>query len=975
MILLTKYRLYCRIPAEYKEERKMKDHLRIGRWLAALVIVAGLLTVGGREVQAKEMETCSKASELTAGETYSLKGNTTLTMDKDVTLKQIKGNFPLKIKGSGTLTLTGVSGDYALYVKDLTIDDATIKIHSSNGTVYGLYANETSIDNGTVDIDVVGEEYKYGFIIQGKLTVTGGSELKINTKISNAIQVNDSLDISGSKVTAKSDARIAVRSAAVLNIEDGSEIDANGGTHGIFSMGSLNVSGNKTYVKTRGGTGYGLFSDSSNISIGDNAVVTVLDGGVAADTFISVYNAELHANSTQGTAMMVFTGSSSTPVQFVDSEIVLVSGKDYGIRADGSTGNSVLVSGSSVSIQSDKDGILTNMSFDIMDSKVNIVSTNGMGICAGSGSDGITDSDITVSGKTYGILTDKDLILKNSTMKVTATGSGSSDTAIESQNGKIKYEKNDLFIKTPDNGRTKTNGGSGQIIKGKDGNPAKIVEFIKAIALKEIRFEFPAFYDGEPIDGEFKITSVPAGAIHSDAIVETIKKLVEGGNAKSYYQESEDGKTFKDPGSTKYGIDKYYQTTIPAAETAAIKLAIALDLETVKNPIWDRNKVQFIPSDLKVYVNGKEYNGSFLDEKTKWVDVGKAVGSIKKAKIADIAAQEYTGKAITPEPAVTYNGKTLKKGTDYTLTYKSNTGDPKTKTTATVTVTGKGSYALSANKTFTIEHTKHVKGEGKVAKEPTTEAVGTREFCCTICGKVLETEEIAKLEAPSTADAPLSPENAISLKKAEKALKKVTGYKDPKTAKFGLLQAKAKKVGKNYVTLGWTKVKGAEYYVIYGNKCSKKNKYLKLTTAKASAKSKKIKKIAGKKLKKGTYYKFIIAAVAKDSKGVDKVIACSTSVHFITKGNAKYGDFTKVRLKSKKSVTIKVGKTHKIKATQVKPKNLKVQQHRKLSYESNNKAVATVSKKGKVKGISKGKAIIYVYAQNGIFAKVNVTVE
>lgn len=537
--------------------------------------------------------------------------------------------------------------------------------------------------------------------------------------------------------------------------------------------------------------------------------------------------------------------------------------------------------------------------------------------------------------------------------------------------GKIQY-KDSLYIKVPDNGRVVEESGASTVKK--DGKTALSVEFAKATKITEIRYEFSPIYDGDTITTDFKVTSVPAGAVKNDMFVAFYKDIEKNGDLSTRFAVSDDNKKYTGlkKTDTKYEIGKYYGTKIPSLYTILLILGITADPEDTSTALFDRNIAQYIDGKYKVYCNGVEMSKATVDG---WFTIGQCLGSIKKAKIDDIAAQEYTGKAITPEPAVTYNGKTLKKGTDYTLTYKSNTGDPKQKTNATVTVTGKGSYALSANKTFTIEHTKHVKGEGKVAKEPTTEAVGTREFCCTICGKVLETEEIAKLEAPSTADAPLSPENAISLKKAEKALKKVTGYKDPKTAKFGLLQAKAKKVGKNYVTLGWTKVKGAEYYVIYGNKCSKKNKYLKLTTAKASAKSKKIKKIAGKKLKKGTYYKFIIAAVAKDSKGEDKVIACSTSVHFITKGNAKYGDFTKVRLKSKKSVSLKVGKTHKIKATQVKPKNLKVQQHRKLSYESNNKAVATVSRKGKVKGISKGKAIIYVYAQNGIFAKVNVTVE
>ena len=264
-----------------------------------------------------------------------------------------------------------------------------------------------------------------------------------------------------------------------------------------------------------------------------------------------------------------------------------------------------------------------------------------------------------------------------------------------------------------------------------------------------------------------------------------------------------------------------------------------------------------------------------------------------------------------------------------------------------------------------------MKDTGKVVKDPTVKKTGSREYHCTLCGKLLETETIAKLKA----DAPLSPDTAPTLAKTEKAIVKITGMGDPKGSKFSLLQAKAKKIGKNYVTLGWTKVDGAEQYIIYGNKCGTKNKYLKITTAKASATAKKIAKISGKALKKGTYYKFIIAAVAKDSEGVDKVIATSKSVHFITKGNAKYGDFTKVTLKTPKSVKIKKGKKYKITAVQVKPKKLKVSQHRTLSFESNNIAVATVKKSGVVRGVGKGKAVIYVYAQNGLFATVSVTVK
>ena len=51
--------------------------------------------------------------------------------------------------------------------------------------------------------------------------------------------------------------------------------------------------------------------------------------------------------------------------------------------------------------------------------------------------------------------------------------------------------------------------------------------------------------------------------------------------------------------------------------------------------------------------------------------------------------------------------------------------------------------------------------------------------------------------------------------------------------------------------------------------------------------------------------------------------------------------------------------------------------HRKaaVSYESSNKAVATVSKKGVVKAKKPGTCVVYAYAQSGVFAKVKVVVK
>ena len=75
------------------------------------------------------------------------------------------------------------------------------------------------------------------------------------------------------------------------------------------------------------------------------------------------------------------------------------------------------------------------------------------------------------------------------------------------------------------------------------------------------------------------------------------------------------------------------------------------------------------------------------------------VKSLKKATVSVIADQAYTGKAIQPKPTITIDGKTLREGRDYKLTYKNN----KDIGTATVTIKANSeNYVDSISKTFKI---------------------------------------------------------------------------------------------------------------------------------------------------------------------------------------------------------------------------------------------------------------------------------
>lgn len=78
--------------------------------------------------------------------------------------------------------------------------------------------------------------------------------------------------------------------------------------------------------------------------------------------------------------------------------------------------------------------------------------------------------------------------------------------------------------------------------------------------------------------------------------------------------------------------------------------------------------------------------------------VPAAPKDISAANVAAIPSQTYTGAALTPSVIVTYDGTTLKEGTDYTVSYANNVSVG----TATVTITGIGIYTGSIAATFPI---------------------------------------------------------------------------------------------------------------------------------------------------------------------------------------------------------------------------------------------------------------------------------
>ena len=116
-----------------------------------------------------------------------------------------------------------------------------------------------------------------------------------------------------------------------------------------------------------------------------------------------------------------------------------------------------------------------------------------------------------------------------------------------------------------------------------------------------------------------------------------------------------------------------------------------LILNTDYTVTWPADQINAVTKTVTVKGKGR-YSGTL--SKTYTIQ-GRFVGGCT----AVIPAQSYTGSARNPVFSVKYGSYTLKKGIDYTVTYKNSTAIG----TATAAVTGKGNYAGTTVFTYAIK--------------------------------------------------------------------------------------------------------------------------------------------------------------------------------------------------------------------------------------------------------------------------------
>ena len=156
--------------------------------------------------------------------------------------------------------------------------------------------------------------------------------------------------------------------------------------------------------------------------------------------------------------------------------------------------------------------------------------------------------------------------------------------------------------------------------------------------------------------------------------------------------------------------------------------------------------------------------------------------SIQKISSLSTSTYTYNGNAKKPTPKVVYNGKTLKAGADYTVSYKSNTKVG----TATVTVKGTGEFTGTLSKTFKIN--------------PRTTSIK----------KVSKARKVLTVTVKKRAEQVTGYQVRYSTSKSFKSYKTKT-TKNDKTTKVTLSKLKSHK--KYYVKVRtYTVVKGKKYY-------------------------------------------------------------------------------------------------------------------------------------------------------------------
>ncbi len=253
----------------------------------------------------------------------------------------------------------------------------------------------------------------------------------------------------------------------------------------------------------------------------------------------------------------------------------------------------------------------------------------------------------------------------------------------------------------------------------------------------------------------------------------------------------------------------------------------------------------------------------------------KKIDFESNCEINGITNKTYKGSAITQNISVVYNGRTLKKGTDYSVSYKNNVNAG----TATVTITGKRNFTGAVSKTFKIYKKDLSKMTPKLSYSVGGYTGKARCPVVTISGLKKDVDYTVKYS------------NNTSIGKATVTITGIGNCSGIIKKNFTIQLAKPKNVttrlakdkfkGYNDVYVTWDKVYGATSYRLYYKPSTSKTwKYKTINGGSNTSK-------CLYNLTSGTKYNFKVVARCSKGSSYDSAIVSRTTLKKVVQNNVK----------------------------------------------------------------------------------------
>lgn len=426
-------------------------------------------------------------------------------------------------------------------------------------------------------------------------------------------------------------------------------------------------------------------------------------------------------------------------------------------------------------------------------------------------------------------------------------------------------------------------------------------------------------------------------------------------------------------------------TISPAEEDQAFRKLEICGIDCLNTPSGERVEVQNGDQISAITVTENQDHSYTVVIENIRTDIrseitAETVVLLEKAKV-EVPDQEtliYNGREQIPKQVTVTVGNTVLEEDDYDISYSNN----KNAGTAKITVSGKGAYAGTAEGTY------------QILPRPLTITADnvSRNYACEDVPLTYQMDGLVPGDTVRVALKRQSGENPGRYKilvEAQAGENYQLAYRSgiftivdtplPEKMVNGLNNGLKMKWKNQALTVAWGKVSVADGYDVFVAPCNKKfSKKASCTVTDPKKNQVKLKKVAGKKLMKTQSYKAIIRPFRMEN-GTKTYIASSYSLHCAGKANKMLTNAKKIRVKKK--YTLKQGKTARIavKITkEMKAKQLMMHSFtagKGVCFWSEDKNIAAVTKKGKIKAVSRGSCKIYVMAENGVKSAVKVTVK